>query len=224
VPRPPVTSTRPDARFSEHLRTATITEHRAAEQSPLMRALLRGRLPRWAYRDLLVQLAEVYATLERAADRWADDPYVASFLHPGLTRTPAIAADLAALTGDGDGPPPAPVLPATRAYTARIETAAERPWGFLAHHYTRYLGDVSGGRAVARVLARHHGLGPAAGAAFYDFATLGDPDTWKRRYRHLLDEVPWSEAERAGLVAEARAAFLANRAVFDACWRRVTRT
>ncbi len=222
--RPSVPSTRPAARFSEHLREATSAEHRAAEASPLMRALLRGRLPRWTYRDLVVQLAEVYATLEHYAARWAGDPYVGSFLHPGLTRTAALRADLATLTDAGDAPPPAGLLPATRAYTERIHVAAERPWGFLAHHYTRYLGDLSGGRIIARVLDRSYGLGPTAGAAFYDFGALGDPSAWKERYRRLLDEVPWSEAECADLVAEARAAFRANRAVFDACWRRVSAT
>ena len=52
--------------------------------------------------------------------------------------------------------------------------AADAP-RLIAHAYVRYLGDLSGGRIVGRILARSPGLGPEA-LSFYDFPGIADPD------------------------------------------------
>jgi heme oxygenase len=36
----------------------------------------------------------------------------------------------------------------------RIHETAARPGGFVAHHYTRYLGDLPGGQVIRTVLQR----------------------------------------------------------------------
>lgn len=208
-----------DEPLSVTVRTATLREHREAERSPLMHDLLRGWLPLDAYRCLLVQFAEVYGALEDHAARWRDDPVAGPFLDPALDRRAAIAADLALLDLRCAAATPGRVR-ATDAYLTAIEQAASSAWGIVAHHYTRYLGDLSGGQVIGRVLARHYGLGPENGASFYVFDRIADPAGFKARYRSLLDALPWDRLDRDRFVAEVRRAYLSNRAVFDEVHRR----
>jgi len=51
--------------------------------------------------------------------------------------------------------------------------------------------------------------------SFYDFSDLGDVVHYRRRYKSLLDLVPWSEAERGDFIDEAQLAFALNAALFD---------
>ena len=58
-------------------------------------------------------------------------------------------------TGCPDGDPHASTPPPPTAYRARLlEQAAEWAALLVAHHYTRYLGDLSGGQAIGRILDR----------------------------------------------------------------------
>ena len=83
----------------------------------------------------------------------------------------------------------------------------------LAHHYVRYLGDLSGGQVIARLVQRHYGV-PDAGLHFYDFSLLGKAKVYKDAYRHQLDAVALSETERQDVLHRARQAFERTRRVF----------
>jgi heme oxygenase len=72
------------------------------------------------------------------------------------------------------------------------------------------MGDLSGGRAIAHVLARDHGLTATSGASFYHLERVADPAAEKARYRRALDAAPWDEAEQERVVAEVLAAYTAN--------------
>jgi heme oxygenase len=87
------------------------------------------------------------------------------------------------------------------------------PGGFVAHHYTRYLGDLSGGQFLARAIERELGLGARTGTAFYDFAALGELTAFKNSYRGRLDATPWSATEQARIVAETALAYDLNTEV-----------
>src|SRR5690606_36152967 len=82
-------------------------------------------------------------------------------------------------------------LPATERYVAQIE-GLDPEWGggFIAHHYTRYLGDLSGGQHIYKVMQRRFGLGDD-GIAFYLFAEIADPAEFKNEYRAALDGFSW---------------------------------
>ena len=64
--------------------------------------------------------------------------------------------------------------------------AATWPGGFVAHHYTRYLGDLSGGIFIGRVMQRRFGF-DTNGIGFYLFADIADPRAFKDVYREQLD-------------------------------------
>jgi heme oxygenase len=84
----------------------------------------------------------------------------------------------------------------------------------VAHHYTRYLGDLAGGQMVGKLLERTYGItGP--GALFYDFSALGSPSVFRTRYRALLDDAPFDEIARQQIADEAVRAFELNIAMLD---------
>ncbi|AMB58042.1 hypothetical protein AWU67_03260 [Microterricola viridarii] len=84
----------------------------------------------------------------------------------------------------------------------------------MAHHYTRYLGDLSGGQAISRLVARHYAATDEQ-LAFYRFDGIENHVHFKREYREQLDALPLSDEESAAVVDEALAAFEFNGALFD---------
>ena len=196
--------------LSTAMRVGSQTEHQEAEDSSFMTELLAGRVNEQGYADYLLRLRTVYDAMETAVRARLDDPAVAAVHDPALERLAAIDQDLEHWCSDG---PRAVDSPAADAYRARLEDAAG--WGGLlvAHHYTRYLGDLSGGQAIGRILDRAFGLG-GQGLAFYDFPAISRPKPYKDAYRARLDALGLSTDQRDEVVAEVRTAFRLNLALF----------
>ena len=203
-----------DARpFSRVLRESTRTVHEKANHSAYMDALLGGRLRLDAYARLAAQYYFVYRTIEEVGDAMAADGVGGRFVFDELRRLPSLRRDLAFLVGD-DWEATIEPLPATTAYTDRIRAAADG-WsgGYVAHHYTRYLGDIAGGQVIRRKLEETYGVhGP--GTLFYHFDRIDSAPAFRDRYRALLDDAPWDRGERERIVAETLVAFECNVAVF----------
>lgn len=199
--------------LAARLRAATDAAHRAAESTPYITALLDGRISRAGYAALVAQHYFIYETLEQAAEAMRDDPVAGPFVADELTRLPRLAEDLAFLLGpDWQGliGPNA----ATQAYRQRLrETCFTWPGGFIAHHYTRYLGDLSGGAFVAASVRRTYGFTADDGTRFYQFDIAGR-GRFKREYRARLDALELSTAEFDRVAEEAVIAFFLNRGVF----------
>jgi len=191
--------------FSELLRRRAARSAGSPAGNDFMADLRSGGCDVADYADLLGQYSFVYDALERAADRMADNPVVAPFVTSQLTRLPAIRADLEYLIGPDWSELVCP-LPATTAYVRRLnEVAATWPGGFVAHHYTRYLGDLSGGDLTGRVLAEQFGF-DTNGILFYIFDQVADPAAFESTYRAQLDAAPWSAEERERVIAEVELA------------------
>lgn len=134
--------------FSTVIRTASHEQHVEAETSTFMSDLLGGRLGVDAYARYTEQLWFVYEALETGAGRLASDAVAGPFIQAELFRLPALERDLEHLRG-ADWRSGLTALPATQAYADRVrECAEEWPAGYIAHHYTRYLGDLSGGQII----------------------------------------------------------------------------
>ena len=200
--------------FSARLRAATWSDHGDNETSAYMSALVGGRLARDQYAVLVAQLHPVYDLLERAADRMASDPVAGPFDLPGLRRRAALEADLAFFYGPRWR---ARVEPgeATARYCDRLrEVCFDWPGGFVAHHYTRYLGDLSGGQYIGSQVRRTLDIAAGAdGVRFYRFP--GKPKAYKDRYRALLDAAPWDAREQESVIDEVRIAYRLNAAVTE---------
>ena len=205
--------TAPDSeRFSERLKAATWGDHQAAEDHGFTRALLTGTLPVAGYAAMAAQHYFIYAALEEVGRSLADDPLAGRFHDPELERVPALATDLAHLFG-ADWRRKIEPTPATRTYAARIEQMADHPEGFIAHHYTRYMGDVSGGQFIRRSAASAYGLTDTAGVAFYVFDHLGSLPAFRTGYRERLDSLAVDTATADRLIAETRLAYQFNTEV-----------
>jgi heme oxygenase len=197
------------------VRDATWEAHQAAERAPFVQNLLAGRLDRAAYAQLVVQHHAVYEALEAmVASSRAED--LAPFLDPALNRLPRIRDDLRYLLGDGWRDQLAP-LEATDVYCDRIRSAAKE-WsgGLLAHHYVRYLGDLSGGNLIGRVVQRVYELPDEDGTRAYRFDEIPSAKQFKDRYRVSLDSLAWDKAARHRFIDEVACAYTLNTRMFDA--------
>ncbi|MFF5722355.1 heme oxygenase (biliverdin-producing) [[Kitasatospora] papulosa] len=201
--------------FSTVIRTASHEQHTEAESSTFMGDMLGGRLGVEAYTCYTEQLWFVYRALEDGAGALREDPVAGPFVRPELMRTAELERDLAHLRGEGwrEGLEP---LPATAAYAARVaECAREWPAGYVAHHYTRYLGDLSGGQIIRGTAEKTWGFERKGdGVRFYVFEQISNPAAFKREYRELLDAVHVDDLEKQRIVDECKRAFALNTAVF----------
>lgn len=204
----PLNATESARRVSVAMREGSAAEHAAAERSPFVSELVAGRVNERGYADYLRRLRVVYAALEDAVRSHRDDPMVSAVYDPALERLAAIDADL---DHWAPGAGRAVESPAAEAYRDRIAGAE---WGgaLVAHHYTRYLGDLSGGQVIGKVLDRTFGLG-GAGLAFYRFPMR--PKPYKDAYRSRLDGLTLDADEFDRAVDEVKAAFTLNQALFD---------
>lgn len=193
------------------MREGSAAEHQEAEGSAFMAHLAAGEISAAGYAEYLARFRAVYGALESIGATLRNDPIVSAVYDPDLNRLEAINRDLDHWAPDGV---PTTVSPATDAYVARILASAE--WGglYVAHHYTRYLGDLSGGQVIGRVLDRTFDLA-GAGTAFYAFEAVPKPKPYKDRYRARLDALGLSPEEQDRVVAEVQVAFQLNRALFD---------
>ncbi|MFJ9055930.1 heme oxygenase (biliverdin-producing) [Streptomyces sp. NPDC102409] len=201
--------------FSTLIRTASHEQHTEAESSTFMSDMLGGRLGVAAYTRYTEQLWFVYRALEDGAETLREDPVAGPFIQPELMRTAELERDLAHLRGEGwrEGLEP---LPATAAYAARVaECARDWPAGYVAHHYTRYLGDLSGGQIIRGTAEKTWGFERKGdGVRFYVFEQISNPAAFKRDYRELLDAVNADDLEKQRIVDECKRAFALNTAVF----------
>ncbi|MBG0560841.1 biliverdin-producing heme oxygenase [Actinoplanes aureus] len=200
--------------FAARIRRATMVEHRAAESRSFISRLMAGTVPLAGFAELTAQYLAVYRELEAAAGLMRTDAVAGAFADPALFRVAALEADLAHLYGPG-WKSALTTLPATEHYTQRLrEYCRTSPGHFIAHHYVRYLGDLSGGQLIGRSLADKYGLG-RAGTSFYRFEQIPDPRAYKTAYRERLDGLDLPEDELGGVVAEAQLAFACNGAIFQ---------
>jgi heme oxygenase len=200
--------------FSRLVRERSSGSHRESEGAGFMHGLLKGEATRDDYVALVSQHWAIYEALEGAEPAMREVPLVAPFLSPALTRLPALETDLAFLIGD-DWRERLVLMPATIEYAARIrEVAATWPAGYIAHHYTRYLGDLSGGLHIGRVIGRQFGF-ETNGIGFYLFDQIADPAAFKDAYRAQLDAALWSADEQQRVVDEVLRAYDFNTRVFE---------
>jgi heme oxygenase (biliverdin-producing, ferredoxin) len=197
------------------LRERTQTLHTRAERTGIVNAVLRGTASRHGYVLLLRNLLPAYQWMEAGLERHRQAPGIGAFARPEIYRAKALVSDLRALAGV-DWPGSLPLLPAGEQYAQRVASATEGDGTrLIGHAYARYLGDLSGGQILRRLLARTLGLGERE-LSFYDFPDVADVDTLKHSFRVALDRVGAEIADAEGIVSEAISAFELNIALSEA--------
>ncbi|WP_152351685.1 biliverdin-producing heme oxygenase [Brachybacterium subflavum] len=205
----------PIAPFAQRLREATRAEHSDAESKGFITALMGGELGELDYWRLLGQYLPLYIALEEAIGEAAGrSELAASFHDERLARADAIRADLTARFGTVDpvvdGVRLAAPLAATLSYAERIRSASVP--ALLAHHYLRYLGDLSGGQAIGALVARHYAV-PREQLTMWDFSEIDAPKRVKDAYRARLDAIT-DPAVQEEFLAEAREGYRLAGALF----------
>jgi heme oxygenase len=192
--------------LSQLVRVQTWSDHQQAQYSPFEIALAKGTISREGYRDLLAQVIPVYAALTERELELADDPIASRVLFRELERRPGIETDLEFYAG-ADWADSVELLDVSREYAERIRSAT--PIQYVAHHYNRYLADLSGGLMIRDALKKAWSLN-GEGLAYYDFQGIPDADAFKVRYRQLLDELPLDDEQKTELIFEVIVAYEYN--------------
>ncbi len=203
------------ASLAERLRNETRDLHTEVERSILMRALLSGELSLAAYCMLLRNLHAIYLALEAALVRHAADAALAAVCIPALFRSAALARDLTDLYG-ATWARTVVLQDATRLYVARLRQLQETdPALLVAHAYVRYLGDLSGGQLLKRIVVKNLQMPTGSGTAFYDFGDADATQVLIHEFRAGLEDIPAHEARIDAIVAEAKRAFELHRTLFQ---------
>ena len=203
--------------LSTVLRQATWGAHEEVESGPLEAALADGRLRRDVYADLLAQSLAVYRVIEDLAPRMTEDPLAGPFVRPEVFRASHVEWDLAYYWGPG-WRERIKLLPETELYVDRVQTvAADEALAWIAHSYTRYLADLSGGLVIDKAITEAYGLTQDGRWLYtFDLPTGVDPKTWKNAYRQLLNVLDLDTAAAVALIEEALVAYQCNIALNDA--------
>jgi heme oxygenase len=190
-----------------YLRTKAL--HVEAERSGIIRELLRGSATRDGYILLLRNLLPAYQAMEKGLARHIKTPGLGALARYRLDRAPAIESDLVVLCGEA-WHRDVPLLAAGDNYARRIAEAAQGNGArLIAHAYTRYLGDLSGGLILQRLLARSLALRPSE-LSFYDFPKYPDLAALKSAYREALDLAGRQAGDLKTVVEEGALAFTLN--------------
>ncbi len=201
--------------LASKLRVGTKKAHTMAENVGFVKCFLKGVVEKNSYRKLVANLYFVYTAMEEEMEKLSHHPIVSQINFKELYRGRSLEQDLAYYYGS-NWREQIQLSPAGAAYVQRIrEIAATQPELLIAHSYTRYLGDLSGGQILKNIAVTGMNLTDGNGTAFYEFADIPDEKAFKNQYRQTLDELPIDDAMADRIVDEANAAFGMNMKMFQ---------
>lgn len=197
------------------LREGTKKAHTIAENVGFVKCFLKGVVEKNSYRKLVANLYFVYVAMEEEMEGHRQHPILSKIYFKQLNRQRSLEQDLCFYYGS-NWREQISNSPAGQAYVQRIrEVSASAPELLIAHSYTRYLGDLSGGQILKGIAQRGMNLSEGQGTAFYEFKDIPDEKQFKATYRQALDELPIDDATVDRIVDEANAAFGLNMKLFQ---------
>ncbi|XP_004844819.1 heme oxygenase 1 [Heterocephalus glaber] len=203
--------------LSEAIKETTRDVHTQAENTEFMRNFQKGQVTREGFKLVMASLYHVYVALEEEIERIRDSQVFAPVYFPEeLHRRLALEQDMAFWYGPR-WRHAIPCSPATSRYVQRIhEVGRMEPELLVAHTYTRYLGDLSGGQVLKRIAQKALGLpGSGEGLAFFTFPGIPNATKFKQLYRARMNSLEMTPEVRRRVLQEAKAAFLLNIQLFE---------
>jgi len=196
------------------LKEGTKKSHSMAENVGFVKCFLKGVVEKKSYRKLVANLYFVYSAMEEEMEKHRQHPIIGKIYFAQLNRKQSLEKDLEFYYGANWREEVAPSV-AAKNYIARIkEVSATTPEFLVAHAYTRYLGDLSGGQILKGIAERAMNLTDGEGTAFYEFPEISDEKEFKANYRQAMDDLPIDEATADRIVEEANDAFGMNMKMF----------
>ena len=200
--------------FSKEIKAGTKKSHSAAENTSFVKSFLRGVVSKDSYKVLVADLYFVYSAMEEEVRKLKDHHIIGKINLPELERVTALETDLRYYYG----PIWRSIIEPSEAcknYINRIkEVAKDEPELLVGHHYTRYLGDLSGGQILKGIAEKAMNL-KGEGLYFYEFDKIDNAKEYKTKYRSILDELPLTETQQNDIIVEANYAFRLNMYMFD---------
>ncbi|ARV59053.1 heme oxygenase [Nostocales cyanobacterium HT-58-2] len=201
--------------LASKLRVGTKKAHTMAENVGFVKCFLKGVVEKNSYRKLVGNFYFIYSAMEEEMEKHCNHPIVSKINFPQLHRKESLEQDLSYYYG-ANWREQVQLTPAGEAYVQRIRELSEKePELLIAHSYTRYLGDLSGGQILKGIAQTAMNLSDGQGTAFYEFDDIADEKAFKAKYRQTLDELPIDDATGDRIVDEANAAFGMNMKMFQ---------
>nr|YP_009398272.1 Heme oxygenase [Thaumatella adunca]ARW67458.1 Heme oxygenase [Thaumatella adunca] len=201
--------------LAQQLRQGTTKSHSMAENVSFVKSFLGGVVNKDSYRKLVGNLYFIYEAIEEQIEHNKMHKAVNAVYFPQLYRKQSLIEDLTYYYGDNWLQQIKPSS-ATEIYINRIhQIGYSNPELLIAHSYTRYIGDLSGGQILKKIAKNAMQLPDNFGTSFYDFKLIEDEKIFKDTYRKSLNNIPLDKKQIEQIIAEANVAFNLNMKIFQ---------
>ncbi|XP_005898332.1 heme oxygenase 1 [Bos mutus] len=203
--------------LSEALKEATKEVHTQAENAEFMKNFQKGELTQEGFKLVMASLYHIYVALEEEIERNKENPvYTPLYFPEELHRRAALEQDMAFWYGPR-WQEAIPYTQATKRYVQRLqEVGHTEPELLVAHAYTRYLGDLSGGQVLKKIAQKALNLPSSGeGLAFFTFPNIASATKFKQLYRSRMNTLEMTPEVRQRVLDEAKTAFLLNIQLFE---------
>ena len=198
------------------LREGTKKSHTMAENTGFVACFLKGVVEKTSYRKLISDLYFVYKAMEEEIDRLVqeDHPVIKHIGFKELFRRQTLEKDLEFYYGN-NWLDQITISESAQSYVNRIRLVAnESPELLVGHHYTRYIGDLSGGQILKKIAKKALNLRGDDGLNFYEFKLIEDEKLFKKSYSETLNKLPIDQTIADNIIEEANEAFAYNMNMF----------
>ena len=201
--------------LANQLREGTTKVHSVAENVTFVKSFLSGVVDKNSYKKLVANLYFVYSAMEEEMLRNREHSAIQPIYFPELNRKQSLEEDLEFYYGK-KWLNEVEASPATQIYVDRIHQIGKtQPELLVAHAYTRYLGDLSGGQILKKIAQSAMQLSTSEGVAFYNFKDIKDEKEFKNQYRSAIDSIPLSQNLQDDIISEANISFNLNMKIFQ---------
>ena len=198
------------------LREGTKKSHTMAENTGFVACFLKGVVEKTSYRKLISDLYFVYKAMEEEIERLVqeDHPVIKHIGFKELFRRQTLEKDLEFYYGN-NWLDQIKISESAQSYVNRIRLVAnESPELLVGHHYTRYIGDLSGGQILKKIAKKALNLRGDDGLNFYEFKLIEDEKLFKKSYSETLNTLPIDQKIADNIIEEANEAFAYNMNMF----------
>ena len=198
------------------LREGTKKSHTMAENTGFVTCFLKGVVEKNSYRKLLSDIYFVYNAMEEEIERLVAEghPVIKPIGFKELFRKDNLENDLKFYYG-AKWKSQITISNSAKSYVNRIRLVAkESPELLVGHHYTRYIGDLSGGQILKKIAKKALDLNGNNGLNFYEFEMIDDEKKFKENYSNTLNELPINQKIADQIIEEANQAFKYNMSMF----------
>nr|QUE29298.1 PbsA [Erythrotrichia welwitschii] len=201
--------------LANQLREGTTKAHSMAENVTFVKSFLGGVVDKNSYKKLVANLYFVYSAMEDEMLKNKNHSAIKPIYFSELNRKQSLEEDLEFYYGK-NWIKEIEASPATEIYVNRIhQIGSAQPELLVAHAYTRYLGDLSGGQILKKITQGAMRLSTSEGVAFYNFRDIKDEKEFKNKYRSAINSIPLSQSLQNDIISEANISFNLNMKIFQ---------